>query len=151
MERVKALVETLQEQLKFSATIGQLKGTVQKLQIELEAQDNNVNEINAHFSQKESLNDKLKVEKIEVLQSLKEATIHNLHKAIDVNQKFIFIKELFKGDEGLYDKTVREINKFTNYGEAEFWMEEELLSKLKWEKANAQVQQFYGLVKRRFS
>ncbi len=151
MERVKALVETLQEQLKLSATIGQLKGTVQKLQIELEAQDNNVNEINAHFSQKESLNDKLKVEKIEVLQSLKEATIHNLHKAIDVNQKFIFIKELFKGDEGLYDKTVREINKFTNYGEAEFWMEEELLSKLKWEKANAQVQQFYGLVKRRFS
>ena len=94
MERVKALVETLQEQLKLSATIGQLKGTVQKLQIELEAQDNNVNEINAHFSQKESLNDKLKVEKIEVLQSLKEATIHNLHKAIDVNQKFIFIKEL---------------------------------------------------------
>lgn len=151
MERVKALVETLQEQLKLSATIGQLKATVQKLQIELEAQDNNVNEINAHFSQKESLNDKLKVEKIEVLQSLKEATIHNLHKAIDVNQKFIFIKELFKGDEGLYDKTVREINKFTNYGEAEFWMAEELLSKLKWEKANAQVQQFYGLVKRRFS
>lgn len=151
MERVKALVETLQEQLKLSATIGQLKGTVQKLQIELEAQDNHVNEINAHFSQKESMNDKLKVEKIEVLQSLKEATIHNLHKAIDVNQKFIFIKELFKGDEGLYDKTVREINKFTNYGEAEFWMEEELLSKLKWEKANAQVQQFYGLVKRRFS
>lgn len=151
MERVKALVETLQEQLKLSATIGQLKATVQKLQIELEAQDNNVNEINAHFSQNESLNDKLKVEKIEVLQSLKEATIHNLHKAIDVNQKFIFIKELFKGDEGLYDKTVREINKFTNYGEAEFWMAEELLSKLKWEKANAQVQQFYGLVKRRFS
>ncbi|TBR18691.1 MAG: hypothetical protein EPO57_06100 [Chitinophagaceae bacterium] len=151
MERVKALVETLQEQLKLSATIGQLKETVQKLQIELEAQGNNGNEINAHFSQKESLNDKLKVEKVEVLQSLKKATIHNLHKAIDVNQKFIFIQELFKGDEGLYDKTVREINKFTNYAEAEFWMEEELLSKLKWEKANSQVQQFYGLVKRRFS
>jgi hypothetical protein len=108
-----------------------------------------VNEIIAN--NKESLNDKLKQEKKEIAHILKDSPVKDLRKAIGVNDKFVFISELFRGDEAMYERSIKTINTFHILPEAEYWMNRELKVKLGWNDTNETVQHFYQLVRRRFS
>ncbi|HMJ46533.1 MAG TPA: hypothetical protein VK498_04345 [Ferruginibacter sp.] len=98
-----------------------------------------------------SLNDKLKQIKIELSDSLQEAPVRDLKKAIGVNDRFLFIKELFRGDEVMYERSIKTINGFSIYPEAEYWIKRELKLKLGWNDNNDVVKQFDQLVRRRFS
>ncbi|MDQ3278931.1 MAG: hypothetical protein M3Q06_11435, partial [Bacteroidota bacterium] len=100
---------------------------------------------------KESLNDRLKQEKTEVAHVLKETPIKDLRKGIGINDRFAFVRELFRGDEAAYERSIKTINNFGIYSEAEYWMSRELRLKLGWDDSNATVQHFYQLVRRRFS
>jgi len=101
--------------------------------------------------QKESWNDKLKQQKIELAHVLKDAPIKDLRKGIGVNDKFLFINELFRGDEAMYDRSIRTINAFNILPEAEYWINRELKVKLGWNDNKDVVQHFYAVVRRRFS
>ena len=98
-----------------------------------------------------SLNDKLKQTKIELSDSLQELAIKDLRKAVGVNDRFLFINELFRGDEVMYERSIKTINGFSILPEAEFWIRRELKLKLGWNDMNPIVKQFDQLVKRRFS
>ena len=100
---------------------------------------------------KESLNDRLKEERPEVAHLLKEAPIKDLRKAIGINDRFAFVRELFRGDEAMYERSLKTINNFNIYSEAEYWMARELKHKLGWDDSAETVKHFYGLVRRRFS
>ncbi|HEX2536097.1 MAG TPA: hypothetical protein VHK69_20285 [Chitinophagaceae bacterium] len=100
---------------------------------------------------RESLNDRLKQEKTEVVHKLKETPIRDLKKAIGVNDKFAFISELFRGDEAMYERSIKTINGFHILPEAEYWINRELKVKLGWNDSKELVQHFYHLVRRRFS
>ncbi|HEU4904044.1 MAG TPA: hypothetical protein VFT06_14660 [Flavisolibacter sp.] len=100
---------------------------------------------------KESLNDRLKREQTEVAQVLKETPIKDLRKGIGINDRFAFVRELFRGDEAAYERSIKTINNFNIFSEAEFWIRRELTLKLGWNDQNETVQHFYQLVRRRFS
>ncbi len=102
-------------------------------------------------SQAESLNDKLKQEKTELFEMLKDTPIKDLRKAIGINDRFLFIDDLFRGDEAMYERSVKTINSFTIHAEAEYWIIRELKVKLGWPNEHKTVQHFDQLVKRRFS
>jgi hypothetical protein len=108
-------------------------------------------EINDAGAQGESLNDKLKQGKIELADLLNESPIKDLRKAIGINDRFVFISELFRGDEAMYERSIKTINNFNIHAEAEYWIVRELKTKLGWDKNNTAVQLFDTLVKRRFS
>jgi hypothetical protein len=111
-----------------------------------------VKEINEMVSmQLESMNDRLKQEKTEVVEVLKHEPIKDLRKAIGINDRFLFINELFRGDEPMYERSIKTINSFHIYPEAEYWINRELVVKLGWDKESEIVRHFYQLVKRRFS
>jgi hypothetical protein len=101
-------------------------------------------------NKKESLNDKLKPEHKEVAHSLKDTAIKDLRKGIAVNDKFVFINELFRGDEAMYERSIKTINAFTIFQEAEYWINRELNVKLGWNDDNEVVKHFYEVVRRRF-
>ena len=82
---------------------------------------------------------------------LNNEPIKDLKKAISINDRYLFINELFNGDELTYDRSVKAINAFSIYPEAEFWMKRELKIKFAWDDKSKVVQQFIHLVKRRFS
>ncbi len=82
---------------------------------------------------------------------LKGAPVKELRKAIGVNDRFVFINELFRGDEPMYERSIKTINNFRILPEAEYWMERELKIKLGWDDSRDIVQHFYQLVRRRFS
>lgn len=101
--------------------------------------------------QKESLNDRLKQDKTELAHVLKDAPIKDLRKGIGINDRFTFINELFRGDEPMYERSIKTINGFNIFSEAEYWMSRELKFKLGWDDSKDLVQHFYQLVRRRFS
>jgi len=98
-----------------------------------------------------SLNEKLKQSKIDLGDTLTEVPIRDLRKAIGVNDRFVYINELFRGDEAAYERSIKTINSFSIFAEAEYWIQRELKVKNGWDAGNELVNQFYQLVKRRFS
>ncbi|HJS55768.1 MAG TPA: hypothetical protein VJ765_14535 [Chitinophagaceae bacterium] len=108
-------------------------------------------EINEAMEQQESLNDRLKEDRTEIMHALKDTPIRDLRKAIGINDRFVFINELFRGDEVMYERSIKTINSFNIYPEAEYWMNRELKIKLGWDDTRETVRHFYQLVKRRFS
>ena len=107
-----------------------------------------INELAEH--QAESLNDRLRQEKTEVVEVLKHEPIKDLRKAIGINDRFVFINDLFRGDEAMYERSIKTINGFHIFPEAEYWIARELIVKLGWDKDSEIVKHFIHLVKRRF-
>jgi len=101
--------------------------------------------------QQRSLNDQLKQQKTEVAHLLQDAPIKDLRKAIGINDKFVFLAELFNADEAMYERSIKTINNFHVLQEAEYWINRELKLRLGWNDTADTVQHFYGLVRRRFS
>ena len=122
-------------------------------QFKTEPEKNNVpKEINETAANNHaSLNEKLKQSKIDLGDTLTEVPIRDLRKAIGVNDRFLFINELFRGDEAAYERSIKTINSFSIFAEAEYWIQRELKVKNGWDAGHEMVAQFYQLVKRRFS
>ena len=98
-----------------------------------------------------SLNDKLKGNVMELAAALNDTPVRDLKKAIGVNDRYVFISQLFRGDEVMYERSIKTINGFRILPEAEYWMERELKVKLGWDENREATRHFYQLVKRRFS
>jgi hypothetical protein len=112
------------------------------------AQQNTEYELNEKVAQNGvELNEKFTTEKT----SLIEVPLKDLKKGIGLNDKFLFMTELFRNDEAMYDRSIKTINGFNIYQEAQFWMERELKIKLGWDDEQEATQHFYDLVKRRFA
>ena len=102
-------------------------------------------------NQIESLNEKLKEERVEVATVLQGAPIRDLKKAIGVNDRFLFVNDLFRGDENMYERSIKTINGFSIYPEAQYWIQRELKVKLSWPDNSESVKLFDQLIRRRFS
>jgi hypothetical protein len=98
-----------------------------------------------------SLNDKLKSDVSDLKSALNDTPVRDLRKAIGVNDRYVFINQLFRGDEVMYERSLKTINGFRILPEAEYWMERELKVKLGWDENREITRHFYQLVKRRFS
>lgn len=98
-----------------------------------------------------SLNERLKESRTELSDSLQESPIKDLKKAIGINDRYLYINELFRGDEVMYERSIKTINGFSIYPEAEYWIKRELKLKLGWDDKDSTVKQFDQLIKRRFS
>lgn len=107
-----------------------------------------INEVIGKFEP--SLNEKLFEQKKELAEKLTEEPLKDIKKAIGVNDRYIFISELFRGDEAMYEQSLKTINRFSIYPEAAFWISRELKLKLAWQDSHPAVKQFDQLVRRRF-
>jgi hypothetical protein len=97
-----------------------------------------------------SLNDLLKENKKELGESIQAEHIKDLRKAFSINDRHLFINDLFRGDEAMFDRSIKTINGFHNGGEAEFWMQRELFTKIGWNDKDDIVKQFVAIIRRRF-
>jgi hypothetical protein len=98
-----------------------------------------------------SINDQLKQREPEVVHGFNETPIRDLKKAIGINDRYLFINELFRGDEIMYERSLKTINGFNIFPEAQYWIERELKLKLGWKDSSIAVEHFDQLVKRRFA
>jgi hypothetical protein len=77
--------------------------------------------------------------------------IKDLKRAISARNRFLFVHELFRGDEAMFERSIKTIQGFSIFPEARFWIERELKTKLGWQENTELVRLFDHLVKRRFS
>ena len=56
-----------------------------------------------------SLNDKLKSDVSDLKSALNDAPVRDLRKAIGVNDRYVFINQLFRGDEVMYERSLKTI------------------------------------------
>ncbi|MCX6335898.1 MAG: hypothetical protein NT153_01220 [Bacteroidetes bacterium] len=98
-----------------------------------------------------SLNDQLKPNNIALSDTFHKESITDLNKAIVLNDRYVFINELFRGDEVMYERSLKTINGFTTLLEAQSWIQRELKVKLGWNESASIVAQFDQLINRRFS
>ena len=71
--------------------------------------------------------------------------LHDLFSAINLNDKFLFIKELFNDDATLYQKTIEKLNTSANFNESVQFLDQHFT----WDFEDEQVQKLLELVRRR--
>ena len=72
--------------------------------------------------------------------------IENISRNIGINDRFLIIREVFKGDEGRFKKLIISLDSAENYEAAASILEEQLASHMDHEGVDILA----GLVKRRF-
>lgn len=97
------------------------------------------------------IHDQLKQHENDISSGFQEAPIRDLKKAIGINDRYLFINELFRGDETMYERSLKTINGFAIFPEAQYWIQRELKVKLGWNDRSETVDHFHQLVKRRFA
>lgn len=97
------------------------------------------------------LNDKLKGEKSSsLLDNMQKQKINNISKSISLNQRFVFIKELFGGNLDNYDKALNTLDSFNSWEEANQFIEEELAPEYNWDISKESVAEFNEIIERKY-
>jgi hypothetical protein len=77
---------------------------------------------------------------------------YDIRQAIGINDKYLFISELFKDNKDMYEKTLDELNKQDSYDDALDWLNENVLFTNDVEGGESEtVQLFYDTVNKFFS
>lgn len=74
----------------------------------------------------------------------------DLRKIIDLNKRYLYVNELFSGDESTYDNAISDLNKMPDYQRAAKYVSEELERKLDWTDKTRFRDMFYRSVQKRF-
>lgn len=115
-----------------------------------EQQDRNQTEIIAEKYQgkQKSLNEIMGEQsgRVDVSTKLQNKPIADLARAIGINDKFIFIKELFDGDSAKYSETVNQLNSFSDLNDAIIFLQDNF----QWSEDSESAAKFIDLVRRKF-
>ena len=80
----------------------------------------------------------------DVSSTIKNRPLSDLHRAIGLNEKFMFIRDLFDGDSKKYEETVQFINKAVSREQVNTF-----LSRFQWDEKKEAVHEFRELVERK--
>jgi len=77
--------------------------------------------------------------------------VTNLKNAITLNEKLLYIKDLFRGYSLAYSEAIEILNRFNTFEEAERFLNKNYVTKNDWESKPDTTEKFYELLKRRYS
>ena len=117
-----------------SPTIGTKPGKTEILAEKYNTPGNFMNEALARF-----------VDTFDLSKKLQNQPISDISAVIGLNDKFLFIKELFNNDADLFNSTIDKLNKASNFNNAIQYID----SNFTWDFDNPSVQKLLELVRRR--
>ena len=85
-------------------------------------------------------------------EKLSESPIHDLTTSMSINELFITVSELFKGNKPQYDAVIHKLNNFDNFEQAKTYMINELITEYDWlnKKKIKSAKDFIKKVRRRY-
>lgn len=97
------------------------------------------------------LNDKLQShEKQTLADKLAKSEGKSILNMLTLNQRFMFVNELFEGNQNQFLAAVEHINSMENYTEASSHIKNSFADKYEWDVESEEVQEFMELVEKRF-
>ncbi|MVN21530.1 hypothetical protein [Mucilaginibacter arboris] len=75
----------------------------------------------------------------------------DLPSLITLNDKLLFVRELFNGYNLAYSEAINILNRYTNFEQAENFLKINYAAKNNWKDKPATTEKFYGLLRKRFS
>jgi hypothetical protein len=110
--------------------------------------------LNAKFTKEQmqaTLNDRLKqAPQTTLLDRHQKAKVTDLKSAISLNQKFLFINALFRGDNTTFNQALQELEKCLDYASALDLLQEKYAQKYSWDFESEEVSSFLEIVGRKF-
>lgn len=105
------------------------------------------------FTGKTTLHDRMSSGKAErsVATQLQSKPLTDLKKSIGINERFVFVKELFNGDQKLYNQHIELLNSFSAYEEARLHLFENLALQMEWNMEGKLFMELSELIRRRFN
>jgi hypothetical protein len=89
-------------------------------------------------------------EKAGIGEQLGAQTVSDLKAAINLNDKLLYVKDLFNGYSLAYSEAIEILNRFTSFEEADLFLKKNYTVKNKWEDKPETTGKFYALLKRRY-
>ncbi|TSD67768.1 hypothetical protein FFF34_010380 [Inquilinus sp. KBS0705] len=80
-----------------------------------------------------------------------EPPITDIKAAISLNDKLLFVKDLFNGYSLAYSEAIEIVNRFTRFEEADRFLKTNYVTKNNWADKKATADKFYALLKRRYA
>ena len=80
----------------------------------------------------------------------RKSPISDLVKAVNINQKILFTKELFKGDSFAFNEAIQKLNSFQNKEDALRFVRADLQTKNNWKEGSTAASELVELVERRY-
>jgi hypothetical protein len=77
--------------------------------------------------------------------------ISDIKQAITLNDKLLYVKDLFNGYNLAYSEAIEILNRFNTFDEAARFLKTNYVSKNNWDGKPATVEKFYALLKRRYA
>ena len=74
----------------------------------------------------------------------------SLQTGISINQRYVFIKELFNGDTEAYNKFIAEIDEMQSLEEVDSFIKSEIIPQYNWSESEAEQEAFYHLLAKKF-
>ncbi len=99
-----------------------------------------------------TLNDSKESAKVaNLLDSHSRSKINSLKSGISLNQRFLFINNLFGGNQDNYGRSMETLDACSSLTEAMNYTNHELAVKYQWDSNSAEAEEFYALIERKFS
>jgi len=98
-----------------------------------------------------SISEKLQTPDVSLAARLSKSAIKDLTKAVSINQKILFTKELFKGDSFAFNEALGKLNAFENKEQAFTFLQNDLNSKYAFKTEAESYNQFVELIERRYA
>lgn len=92
-----------------------------------------------------------KPEQAEEDPAVKVESKKDIRKNIGINDRYLFMNELFHNDKFDYESVLDYINQSKSKKEVEAWLDAEYIQVQKWDKEDSTVALFYGLIDKHFS
>lgn len=99
---------------------------------------------------KPTLNDLLAKSRGENINATANVVVQDLKQAISLNDKLLYIKDLFNGYNLAYAEAIDLANKLPNFEAADNFFQKNYAAKNNWAEKQATVDKFYGLLNQRF-
>lgn len=83
--------------------------------------------------------------------SKKSPSGKDIRRKIGINDKYLFLNELFASQKKIYEQSLDTINQFENYEEALAWVKEKVVTTFDWDEEEETVKAFYQALHKHFS
>ncbi len=149
-EPVAAKPEPVEEPINYSVTEDKLKINEEVLAIKVEPSVNNSFE--DEQTKAPTLNELISAQRAPIpTTQFNRQPVTDLKSIINLNDKLLFIKDLFNGYSLAYSEAIEIINRFDSFDAADNFLKTNYSSKNNWAAKQATAEKFYELLNRRFS